>query len=108
MEPSLRRPRLTLAISSLSITVLYCIAMSDWNTNVINEFRAKGGKGVGHFGDGLLLLTVRGAKSGTPRTYPLAYHLDGDRYVVAASKGGAPTNPQWYSSIVAHGEAEVE
>jgi deazaflavin-dependent oxidoreductase (nitroreductase family) len=82
--------------------------MSDWNANIIEEFRAKGGKGVTHFGDGLLLLTVRGAKSGTPRTYPLAYHRDGDRYVVAASKGGAPTNPQWYGNVVARGEAEVE
>lgn len=82
--------------------------MSDWNTNVINEFRAKGGKGVGHFGDGLLLLTVRGAKSGIERTYPLAYHRDGDNYVVIASKGGAPTNPQWYGNIVAQGQAEIE
>ena len=82
--------------------------MSDWNTNVINEFREKGGKGVGHFGDGLLLLTVRGAKSGIERTYPLAYHRDGDRYVVIASKGGAPTHPQWYGNLVAHGEAEIE
>lgn len=82
--------------------------MSDWNSKIIDEFRAKGGKGVGPFGDRLLLLTVRGAKSGTPRTYPLAFHRDGDRYVVAASKGGAPTNPQWYTSIAAHGEAEVE
>jgi deazaflavin-dependent oxidoreductase (nitroreductase family) len=82
--------------------------MSDWNTNIINEFRAKGGKGVGHFGDRLLLLTVRGAKTGIERTYPLAYHRDGDRFVVIASKGGAPTNPQWYGNLVAHGEAVIE
>lgn len=82
--------------------------MSDWNTNIINEFRAKGGKGVTNFGDRLLLLTVRGAKTGTPRTYPLAFHRDGANYVVAASKGGAPTHPDWYKNIEAQGGAEVE
>jgi deazaflavin-dependent oxidoreductase (nitroreductase family) len=82
--------------------------MSDWNTKIIDEFRAKGGRDVGSFGDRLLLLTVRGAKSGTPRTYPLAYHRDGDRLVVAASKGGAPANPDWYANIAATGEADVE
>src|SRR5690349_14047360 len=82
--------------------------MSDWNTNIINEFRAKGGKGVTNFGDRLLLLTVRGAKSGTPRTYPLAYHRDGDAYVVIASKGGAPTHPDWYRNVIANPEVEIE
>lgn len=82
--------------------------MSDWNTKVIDEFRSKGGTGITNFGDRLLLLTVRGAKTGTPRTYPLAFHRDGDRYVVAASKGGAPTHPDWYKNIVAQGGADVE
>ena len=82
--------------------------MSDWNTNIINEFRAKGGKGITNFGDRLLLLTVRGAKTGTPRTYPLAYHRDGDNYVVIASKGGAPTHPDWYRNILVNPEVEVE
>ena len=82
--------------------------MSDWNTKIIDEFRAKGGKGITNFGDRLLLLTVRGAKSGTSRTYPLAFHRDGDRYVVAASKGGAPTHPDWYKNIVAQAGGEVE
>ncbi|MGH2378819.1 MAG: nitroreductase/quinone reductase family protein [Candidatus Limnocylindria bacterium] len=83
--------------------------MADWNRGIIEEFRAKGGKGVTHpVGDRLLLLTVRGAKSGEPRTVPLAYHRDGDRYVVAASKGGAPTHPAWYHNLVAHREATIE
>ncbi len=82
--------------------------MSDWNTKITDEFRAKGGKGVANFGDGLLLLTVRGAKTGTPRTYPLVFHRDGGRYVVAASKGGAPTHPDWYRNVVAHPDVEVE
>jgi deazaflavin-dependent oxidoreductase (nitroreductase family) len=82
--------------------------MSDWNTNIINEFRAKGGKGITNFGDRLLLLTVRGAKTGTPRTYPLAYHRNGDSYVVIASKGGAPTHPDWYRNVSANPDVEVE
>jgi deazaflavin-dependent oxidoreductase (nitroreductase family) len=82
--------------------------VADWNKNTIDDFRAKGGKGVGHFGDKLLLLTARGAKSGEVRTTPLVYHRDGDRYVIAASKGGAPSHPAWYHNLVKHPEAEVE
>ena len=82
--------------------------MADWNSGIIEEFRAKGGKGVTHFGDRLLLLAVRGAKSGRERTVPLAFHRDGDRYVIAASKGGAPKHPDWYHGLVKHQEASVE
>lgn len=76
---------------------------------MIDEFRAKGGRGVTHpYRDQLLLLTVKGAKSGRTMTVPLAYHMDGGRYVVAASKGGAPTHPAWYHNLVAHREATIE
>ncbi|HEV8671620.1 MAG TPA: nitroreductase family deazaflavin-dependent oxidoreductase [Candidatus Limnocylindria bacterium] len=81
---------------------------ADWNKNTIEQFRAKGGKGIGHFGDKLLLLTVPGAKSGVVRTIPLVYHRDGDRYVVAASMGGAPKHPGWYHNLLKHREAEIE
>ena len=82
--------------------------MSDWNQTIIDEFRAKGGRGVGHFGDKLLLLTTYGAKSGRPHTTPLAYHRDGDRYVIIASMGGAPKHPAWYHNLLANGDAEIE
>jgi len=82
--------------------------MSDWNKTIIDEFRAKGGRGVGHFGDRLLLLTTYGAKSGRPHTTPLAYHRDGDTYVIIASMGGAPKHPAWYHNLVANREAEIE
>jgi deazaflavin-dependent oxidoreductase (nitroreductase family) len=82
--------------------------MSDWNKSVIDDFHAKAGKGIGHFGDKLLLLTTRGAKSGDVRTTPLVYHRDGDRYVIAASKGGAPSNPSWYYNLVKNRDAEIE
>jgi len=81
---------------------------TDWNKQTIDTFRSKGGKGVGHFGDKLLLLTTRGAKSGHTRTTPVVYHRDGDRYVIAASMGGAPKHPAWYHNLVKHREAEVE
>ena len=82
--------------------------MADWNKGTIDDFRARGGKGVGHFGDKLLLLTHRGAKSGQVRTTPLVYHRDGDRYVIAASMGGAPSNPAWYHNLMKNPEAEIE
>jgi len=84
------------------------VAVADWNKSTIDEFRAKGGKGMGHFGDKLLLLTTRGAKSGQVRTTPVVYHRDGDRYVIAGSKSGAPSHPAWYHNLVKHREAEVE
>ena len=81
---------------------------NDFNRAMIDEFRAKKGKGVGRFGDRLLLLTTTGAKSGTVRTTPIAYTRDGDRYVIVASKGGAPTNPAWYHNLRAHPEVTIE
>jgi len=73
------------------------------------EFRAKGGKGVTHpYRYQLLLLTVRGKRSGRDITIPLAYRMDGDRYVVAATKGGSPTHPDWYHNLVAHPDVTVE
>src|SRR3954451_21507895 len=82
--------------------------MSDWNARIIEEFRAKNGRGVSQFGDGLLLLTTRGAKSGKQHTTPLAYTRDGDRIVVIASMGGAPKHPAWYHNILANPEVELE
>jgi deazaflavin-dependent oxidoreductase (nitroreductase family) len=82
--------------------------MPGWNEHIIDEFRSKEGKGVGPFGDHLLLLTTQGAKSGTKHTTPLAFHRDGDRIVVVASKGGAPKHPDWYFNIVAHPDVEIE
>lgn len=82
--------------------------MNDRDRQKIEEFRANGGKGVTGFGDRLLLLHVRGRRSGRTLVYPLAYHMDGDRYVVAASKGGAPAHPDWYRNVVASRDVAVE
>lgn len=83
--------------------------MKDWNKQVIDEFHANGGKVGGPFeGAPLLLLTTTGAKSGKKYTTPLMYLPDGDRMLIFASKGGAPTNPSWYHNLVAHPDATVE
>jgi deazaflavin-dependent oxidoreductase (nitroreductase family) len=80
-----------------------------FNENLINEFRGNGGKVSGMFaGAPLLLLTTRGARSGQARVAPLAYTKDGDRYVIIASKGGAPSNPDWYHNVRANPEVTVE
>lgn len=83
--------------------------MSDFNAQVIAEFRANKGKVGGYFeGANMLILHTTGAKSGRERVNPLVYAKDGDRLVVAASKGGAPTNPDWYYNLAANPNATVE
>ena len=82
--------------------------MPNWNDATITEFHAKAGKGVGPFGDQLILLTTKGARSGKERTSPVMYHRDGERYIVVASKGGAPDHPGWYSNLMANPVAKVE
>jgi deazaflavin-dependent oxidoreductase (nitroreductase family) len=56
----------------------------------------------------MLLLHTVGARTGTPRVNPLVYLPDGDRFVVFATKGGAPTNPDWYHNLLAHPDVEIE
>jgi deazaflavin-dependent oxidoreductase (nitroreductase family) len=83
--------------------------MSDWNKQVIEEFRANDGKVGGRFAHmDLLLLQTIGAKSGLPRTTPLVCMADGDRYIIIASKGGAPSHPDWYYNIAANPDVHVE
>jgi deazaflavin-dependent oxidoreductase (nitroreductase family) len=82
---------------------------NNWNDNIIKEFRANGGKVGGQFAGGtLLILHTTGARSKQERVNPVAYTKDGDKFVIIASKGGAPTNPDWYHNIVANPLVEVE
>ena len=82
---------------------------NDWNRQTIEAFRANGGK-VGGMWEGrpLLVLTTTGAKSGQHHTTPTMYLRDGDRLLIFASKGGAPTHPDWYHNLVAHPQVTVE
>ena len=83
--------------------------MSDFNATIIDEFRANAGQLGGNFeGAPMLLLHTRGARSGEPRVHPMMYLLDGERYLVFASKAGSDTNPAWYHNLVAHPDVTIE
>ena len=84
------------------------MGVTDWNTAIIEQFRAQGGKGVAQFGDALLLLHHTGARTGTVRVNPLAYYDDGDRLVIVASKAGAPQNPDWFFNVRANPDTTIE
>ena len=82
---------------------------NDMNAQVIKEFRANAGVVGGYFeGKPVLLLHHTGAKSGTVRVSPLMFNVDGDNFVIFASKGGAPTDPEWYRNLIAAGAGRVE
>jgi deazaflavin-dependent oxidoreductase (nitroreductase family) len=82
---------------------------NDFNTQIIEEFRANDGIVGGPFeGSPLLILTTKGAKSGQDRAAPMMYRQEGERVFVFASKAGAPTNPDWYHNLVAEPEVTVE
>jgi deazaflavin-dependent oxidoreductase (nitroreductase family) len=83
--------------------------MTDFNTQVIEEFRAHGGKVGGPFeGASLVLMTTTGAKSGNERTNPVVYFPDGDRIYVIASAAGADKHPAWFHNLKAHPDLTVE
>jgi deazaflavin-dependent oxidoreductase (nitroreductase family) len=82
--------------------------MSDWNKQVIAEFRGNGGK-VAQFGDApLVILHTIGAKSGELREIPLVALVEGETLTVFASKAGATTNPDWYFNLKANSQIQVE
>jgi deazaflavin-dependent oxidoreductase (nitroreductase family) len=76
----------------------------------VRRYRETGGA-VGHLwreGSTILLLTTAGRKTGEKRTVPLIYAKDGDRYVIIASKGGAPEHPGWYQNIEKDPDVELQ
>ncbi|MPZ79511.1 MAG: nitroreductase family deazaflavin-dependent oxidoreductase [Actinophytocola sp.] len=83
--------------------------MSDFNAQVIAEFRANGGAVGGPFeGAPLVLLTTAGARTGRPHTNPAVHLRDGGRYLVFASNAGGPNNPAWYHNMLASPRVTVE
>ena len=83
--------------------------MSDWNQQIIDEFRAGDGKVGGMFeGAPLLLLHHAGARTGTRRVTPLMYQATPTGYAVFASKAGADSNPHWFYNVVTNAETRVE
>ena len=84
------------------------VKATPFNQRTIDEFHAKKGRGVGLWGDHVLLMTARGAKSGELITTPVVFGRDGNHYVIVASKGGAPAHPTWFHNVKKHPEVEVE
>jgi deazaflavin-dependent oxidoreductase (nitroreductase family) len=84
--------------------------VSDWNAGIIEEFRANEGRVGGMFeGAPMILVHHIGAKSGTERVTPLVYVPEADgSMLIIASKGGAPTNPDWYHNLKANPKVDVE
>jgi deazaflavin-dependent oxidoreductase (nitroreductase family) len=86
--------------------------LDDWNTRVIAEFRANGGKVGGNFeGAPVVLMHHVGRKSGKESVNPVMYlpdEADPATIYVFASKGGAPTHPDWYWNMTEAGTAVVE
>jgi deazaflavin-dependent oxidoreductase (nitroreductase family) len=83
--------------------------MSDWNVKIIEEFRANSGRVGGQFeGAPLLLLHTTGARTGQERVHPMMYQQIDGGYAVFASKGGAPTNPDWYHNLLAAPQVKAE
>jgi deazaflavin-dependent oxidoreductase (nitroreductase family) len=82
--------------------------MTSWNEQIIAEFRSTGGKAA-QFGDApLVILHTIGAKSGELREIPLVALVEGETLYVFASKGGAPTNPDWYYNLKSTPSITVE
>ena len=81
----------------------------DWNSKIIEEFRANHGEVGGQFRDApIALLHTTGAKTGAERVNPMMYlDVEGRRYVFA-SKAGADTNPDWYHNLIARPDVTVE
>lgn len=83
--------------------------MTDWNTQIIEEFRANEGRVGGPFeGASMILVHHVGARSGTERVTPLVYFPDGERMAIVASAGGSPKHPDWYHNLKAHPRVAVE
>jgi len=77
-------------------------ALPTWIADHLKRYQETNGAD-GHLWNGVptLLLTTTGRKSGKPGTLPLIYGRDGDRYVIVASRGGAPDHPGWYKNLAA-------
>jgi deazaflavin-dependent oxidoreductase (nitroreductase family) len=85
------------------------MSFADFNQKVIDEFRANDGRVGGQFeGAPVLLLHHAGARSGSERVNPVMYQPVGDSLAIFASKGGAPTNPDWYHNLLANPRTTVE
>ncbi len=75
----------------------------------VRAYRETGGQRGYHWrGTEILLLNTTGRRSGQERTFALIHRADGDRYVIVASKGGAPDHPLWFKNLEAQPDVTVQ
>lgn len=95
--------------SSESATGRSSSGAGNFNTKIIEEYRANGGKLGGMFtGSDLLLLHHTGASNGIERISPLAYQMVGERYAIFGSRAGSPANPDWLGNVIANPQTTIE
>ena len=83
--------------------------LNDWNTKIIEEFRANEGRVGGQFaGQTVILIHHKGRRSGAERVNPLVYQKVDDGWAVFGSKAGAPVHPDWYLNLLASPRTTVE
>jgi deazaflavin-dependent oxidoreductase (nitroreductase family) len=83
--------------------------VSDWNQQIIDEFRTNGGAVGGAFeGAPMVLVHHTGKRSGTERVNPMMYQAVDDAFAVFASAAGADKNPDWYHNLLAHPDTTIE
>jgi deazaflavin-dependent oxidoreductase (nitroreductase family) len=92
---------------SVCVASVAAMDIQEINRRVIEQFRA-GGEIEGMHRERLLLLTTKGARTGSERTTPMMFHQDGDRLVVMASNAGARKPPDWYANLTANPSVTVE
>src|SRR3954470_17616071 len=99
-----------MGMSNSDVEALKGSGMSDWNSGIIEEFRANEGRVGGRFeGRPILLLHHTGAKTGVERVNPLAYQpLEDGGWAVFGSKGGAPTKPDWFHNLKVNPRARIK
>jgi proline iminopeptidase len=80
----------------------------EYNQHTIDRFHETKGRDVPPWGPNLLLLTTKGEKTGEEVTTPTVRREEGDHYVIVASKGGYPKDPQWYRNLQKNPEVTIE
>ena len=82
---------------------------AQWVRDQVEEFESSGGtKGTTMRGMPVVLMTMRGAKSGKVRKVPVMRVEHEGTYAVVASLGGAAENPVWYHNLKKHPHVELQ
>ncbi len=86
----------------------YIPSPAEWVRKQVEEYESSGGTaGTTLRGLPVVLVTHTGRKTGAIRKTPLMRVVDGDRYVLVGSRGGAPEDPQWVGNLRANPDVEL-